>query len=35
MIFDGSGELIWETTDCNLSWDGRSKGKDVQNPVHT
>jgi gliding motility-associated-like protein len=35
MIFDRWGELIWETTDHHLPWDGRSNGKNVQDGVYT
>ena len=35
MIFNRWGERIWETTDYNEGWDGRSNGKDVQDGVYT
>ena len=35
IIFDRWGELIWETTDYYLPWDGRSRGKNCQDGVYT
>ncbi len=34
-IYNRWGENIWETSDYNQGWDGRSKGQDVQDGVYT
>jgi gliding motility-associated-like protein len=35
IIFNRWGELIWETTDYYLPWDGRANGKNCQDGVYT
>jgi gliding motility-associated-like protein len=33
-ILNRWGEKLWETTDKNASWDGKSRGEDVQQDVY-